>query len=111
MTVKSYESFFSALAGNRRLEILLFLRKNGHKNVSQIAEGTGIEQSAVSHNLSKLLVCEFVHIEVRGKERYYSLNEETIVPLLQLIDQHIATFCTGTCACCTPSHSLRPKNS
>lgn len=50
-------------------------------------QGLGQEQSAVSHNLKKLLVCNCVHIEVQGKNRYYSLNDDTIVPLLQLADQ------------------------
>lgn len=100
MTELSYDSFFATLSGNRRLEILQFLQRAGHQSVTDIAAGTGIEQSAVSHSLNKLLACEFVHIEVSGKHRYYSLNEETIVPLLGLIDRHIAKFCTGTCACC-----------
>lgn len=100
MTKISYETFFATLSGNRRLEILQYLQKAGPRNVSEIVTGTGIEQSAVSHSLNKLLACEFVHIEVRGKNRYYSLNEVTIVPLLKLIDQHIATFCSGECACC-----------
>lgn len=100
MTKLSYDSFFATLSGNRRLEILHFLQRAGHQSVNDIAAGTGIEQSAVSHSLNKLLACEFVHIEVDGKYRYYSLNEETIVPLLAIIDRHIAKFCSGACKCC-----------
>ncbi len=99
MTKTSYERFFTALSGNRRLEILQYLQKSGPKSVNDIASGTGIEQSAVSHNLKLLLECEFVHIEVRGKNRFYWLNEDTIVPLLKLIDKHIERFCNGKCDC------------
>lgn len=101
MTDVSYKEFFATLAGDSRLEILEYLRDGEAKNVSEIAEGTGQEQSAVSHNLGKLLSCQCVHIEVRGKHRYYSLNSETIVPILQLADQHIQTFCHGRCTTCT----------
>ena len=101
MTELSYDTFFATLSGNRRLEILHFLQRADHQSVNDIAAGTGIEQSAVSHSLNKLLACEFVHIEVDGKFRYYSLNDETIVPLLALIDRHIAKFCTGVCECCS----------
>lgn len=92
----SYKDFFSTLSGDSRLEILQYLMENGPRNVSEIASGTGQEQSAVSHNLKKLLICEFVHIDVQGKNRYYSLNDETIVPLLKLADQHIHKYCHDT---------------
>ena len=97
----SYVKFFSALSGERRMEIVEFLHRNGGQNVSTIAEKTGIEQSAVSHSLSKLLACEFVHVQGQGKERIYSLNRDTVEPLLELIDEHIANFCQKSCGCCT----------
>ena len=100
MKINPYDKFFGVLSGNRRVDIISYLKKNGSQNVTDISKGTGIEQSAVSHALNKLLACEFVHIEVRGKHRYYSLNSETISPLLELIDQHIYKFCDGGCDCC-----------
>lgn len=100
MTEISYEQFFATLSGNKRLEILQYLKVSGAKNVSEIAEGTGQEQSAVSHSLKKLLSCQCVHVEVRGKNRLYSLNSETIVPLLQLADTHIQNFCKAQCQHC-----------
>ena len=109
MKKSSYEIFFATLSGIRRLEILQYLQGAGAQNVTDIAAGTGIEQSAVSHNLNKLLACEFVHIEVRGKQRFYTLNKETIVPLLQLIDQHITTFCNGKCHCCITRSTKNDK--
>ena len=99
----SYKQFFATLSGDSRLDILQYLKLHGSQNVSQIAEGTGQEQSAVSHNLKKLLTCNCVHIEVQGKNRYYSLNDDTIVPLLQLADQHIQNYCNAGCARCSTS--------
>jgi DNA-binding transcriptional ArsR family regulator len=101
MTEVSYKDFFATLAGDSRLEILEYLKNGEAKNVSEIAEGTGQEQSAVSHNLGKLLSCQCVHVEVRGKNRYYSLNSETIVPILRLADQHIQNFCQSQCSHCS----------
>src|SRR5690606_33685069 len=101
MTELSYKDFFATLAGDSRLEILEYLKDGEAKNVCEIAEGTGQEQSAVSHNLGKLLSCQCVHVEVRGKNRYYSLNSETIVPILRLADQHIQNFCQSQCSHCS----------
>lgn len=101
MTEVSYKEFFATLSGDKRLEILHFLKDAGAKNVSEIAAGTGQEQSAVSHSLGKLLSCQCVHVEVRGKHRYYSLNSETIEPLLELADRHIQNFCRSACRHCS----------
>ena len=96
----SYEQFFSTLSGGRRLDILRYLQSSGPKSVLEIAEGTDIEQSAISHNLSKLLSCGCVHLDIQGKRRVYSVNNETIGPLFSLIDQHLEKFCTHTCTDC-----------
>ena len=103
MTEVSYKEFFATLSGESRLAILEYLKDGDAKSVSEIAKGTGQEQSAVSHNLGKLLNCQCVHVEVRGKNRYYSLNSETIAPLLKLADQHIQNFCQNACQQCTGS--------
>lgn len=100
MTKVTYNSFFSALASERRLDILQFLHKSGSSSVSEIADGTGIEQSAVSHSLRALLGCQLVHIKAEGRQRIYSLNDKTIEPILALVDKHIATYCDGECECC-----------
>ena len=101
MNKVTYEQFFAALAGSNRLNILQHLEQNGAQNVSEIASALGQEQSAVSHNLKKLHSCECVHVEVRGKHRYYSLNDQTIVPLLKLADRHIESFCQSKCQHCS----------
>lgn len=100
MTEVSYETIFSTLSNGRRLEVLRYLQKTGPQSVTQIVEGTGIEQSAVSHMLGKLLACECVHVVTDGRHRAYSINTETIAPLFRLLDQHIEKFCQGQCDCC-----------
>ena len=100
MSKVSYSQFFATLSGDSRLEIVQFLRNNGTQNVSEIAAGTNMEQSAVSHSLKKLQACECVHVEARGKQRYYRLNNETIEPLLDLADSHIENFCQNQCSHC-----------
>lgn len=96
----SYKRFFTTLGNESRLKIIRFLAKNGPQNVSQIFVGTRLEQTAVSHNLKRLLSCQFVHIKQNGKERVYSLNDETIKPLLALIDEHVEKFCKRACEKC-----------
>ena len=42
---------------------------------------------------SRLKKCGFVIQEIKGKFRYYKLNEKTIKPLIEIIDKHMAEFC------------------
>lgn len=100
MIDSSYKRFFTTLGNENRLKIVHFLSENGPQNVSQIVESTKLEQTAVSHNLKRLLSCQFVHLKQNGKERVYSLNEETIKPLLILMDEHVEKFCKKACIKC-----------
>lgn len=90
----SYKRFFLTLANENRLKIIRFLVRNGSSNVSQIVRGVSLEQTAVSHNLKRLLACHFVSLRQSGRERVYVLNSETIKPLLKLIDMHSKRYCT-----------------
>lgn len=96
----SYKRFFTTLGNENRLTVIHYLAKKGPQNVTQIVEGTKLEQTAVSHNLKRLLSCQFTHVKQNGKERVYWLNQDTIKPLLALMDTHVATFCTKACALC-----------
>lgn len=100
MIKTSYKQFFTTLGNESRLAIIHFLAKNGPQNVSQIVKGTNLEQTAVSHNLKRLLSCQFIHLKPNGKKRVYSLNKETIKPLLNLIDKHVNEFCQKICEKC-----------
>ena len=89
---QTYKIFFGTLVSESRLKIINLLRK-GRKNVSQIIEALKFDQTAVSHDLARLRRCGFVSVEVEGKFRYYTLNETTIKPLMQIIDSHMSHHC------------------
>ena len=96
MKEESYERywiFFETLASPTRLRIINVLRK-GPKNVSEIIEQTGLEQSCGSHCLRKLQTCGFVTVSRKGKFRVYELNHKTIEPLMDLIDEHTQKYCS-----------------
>ena len=88
----AYKIFFGTLVSQSRLCIINLLRK-GKKNVSEIMGALDMDQTAVSHDLARLKRCGFVLCETQGKYRYYQLNETTIRPLMQLIDDHMAQYC------------------
>ena len=89
---KAYPLFFGTLANEKRLRITNVLRK-GKKNVTEICLASGFEQSMVSHHLKELEYHGMVFMEKKGKFRYYSVNEKTIRPLLELIDAHMRKYC------------------
>ncbi|MEK6829984.1 MAG: metalloregulator ArsR/SmtB family transcription factor [Nanoarchaeota archaeon] len=88
----AYKIFFGTLFSEPRLKIINLLRK-GRKNVSEIIEKLKMDQTSVSHDLARLKKCGFVNVEINGKFRYYKLNEETIKPLIELIDKHMSIYC------------------
>ncbi|HIH24820.1 TPA: winged helix-turn-helix transcriptional regulator [Candidatus Woesearchaeota archaeon] len=88
----AYAIFFETLANQNRLHIINSLRA-GRKNVSQIIDATGLEQTCVSHCLKRLENCGFVSVERDGKFRIYTLNSKTIEPLMRLIDTHTGAHC------------------
>ena len=91
---------FQAVSNEYRLRILNLLRK-GPRNVTGISEALEVEQTVVSHNLKCLTFCGLVSVQQFGKERLYSLNTETVEPLLVAGDRHIERFASNlrTCEC------------
>lgn len=87
----SYKLFFKAFSNKTRFEIINMLRK-GPKSVSEVIRETGFEQSRISHNLKCLIACGFVENNRNGKQVIYSLNKETVKPLLELVDKHIGKY-------------------
>ena len=104
MTVESFKFakpqalFFKALAAPARMSIISLLEE-GPKNVSQITDELGFDQTLVSHHLRCLSFCGFVTYERNGKSKTFSLNKETITPLLQLVDRHLEKFATNLYEC------------
>lgn len=88
----AYKIFLGTLVSEPRLKIINSLRR-GRKNVSEIRKELKMDQSAVSHNLSRLKRCGFVEVEINKKFRYYKLNEKTIKPLMEIIDKHMSSNC------------------
>ena len=88
--------FFETIASRLRIAILelLMLRP---MNVTEICLALNEEQSNVSHNLKKLAECHFVDAMQKGKTRVYSINKDTIEPLMKLVEQHVQQFCGREC--------------
>lgn len=80
--------FFKGLANETRLSLLRTLSKKP-MSVSELCVELDYEQSRVSHNLTCLEFCGFVNSERDGKNKIYSLNEETIGLLMAIVDNHI----------------------
>lgn len=92
----SYHVFFTNLANPLRIGIVTCLRER-EKNVTEICKELKVEQSKISHALKALKNCNIVNVSQKGKERVYSLNKDTIVPMLKLIDKHASCHCKNKC--------------
>jgi DNA-binding transcriptional ArsR family regulator len=92
MFCQSYNNFFQTLANTTNQSVIQVLLTKP-MNVSQIIEKTKLEQSKVSHSLKRLFECKIVNMEKSGKERIYSLNKETIIPILNIVDKHAQKMC------------------
>ena len=91
MIKTSYTLFFKALSNHTRLRVIDLLRK-GPRNATEIGEALDIEQSMVSHNLACLINCGFVIANQNGKNKGCSLNKQTVIPLLEIMDRHIKKY-------------------
>ena len=100
MRSSTYHIFFGNLANPLRIDVIIALRL-GKKNVSELMNEIGVEQSKLSHALTGLRNCNLVNYEKNGKERIYSLNRKTILPILKIIDKHAKEFCNGECKSCS----------
>jgi len=93
-------TFFAVLANPTRLAIVDLLR-DGSKSVLEIAESLKAEQSMISHNLKSLEGCRFVFSKKSGKQRFYSLNLETMEPLMETFNFHAKKYCPEKGKCLT----------
>ncbi len=96
MKCKSYNIFFETISNKTRLSIIELL-KSGPMSVTEICKALNEEQSKISHNLKKLADCHFLDVRQEGKQRIYSLNKDTIVPLMNLVTKHVEKFCDKSC--------------
>ena len=96
MKCNSYYKFFETVSPKIRCRILEELRDKP-MCVSEICKCLGEEQSKVSHNLKKLVICHCLDVKKEGKKRIYSLNKDTITPLMKLVEKHVKKHCKGPC--------------
>lgn len=89
---KAYKMFLQTLAADARLKIIQVLEKKS-LCANEIVTKTGYEQTLISHHLKVLEHHGMVFVEKRGKFKYYTLNQQTIQPLLGLIDAHTKQYC------------------
>ncbi len=96
MKCESYFKFFETVSPRIRWQILGLLEK-GPLSVTEIASILNEEQSKISHNLKNLADCNFLDVRKEGKKRIYSLNKETILPLMKLVEKHVEKYCKDFC--------------
>jgi ArsR family transcriptional regulator, lead/cadmium/zinc/bismuth-responsive transcriptional repressor len=106
MKCMSYEKFFEVFANKTRLKIIESLLES-EKNVTEIYEDINEEQSNVSHNLKILYECNFITRKREGKNMIYSINKETIKPMLDLVNKHVKKFCKNKCVKKNEANILR----
>ena len=96
MKCSSYEDFFKNFANKTKFIIIMHL-KNKPMSVNELSKKMGEEQSKISHNLAKLYKCNILTVKQKGKQRIYSLNKDTIVPLMNLVTKHVEKYCDKSC--------------
>jgi DNA-binding transcriptional ArsR family regulator len=96
MIDETYMGFFKTLCNETRLGIVLCLREEP-KSVSQLIKELNMEQSRVSHNLQCLTRNGFLTVKQEGKQRIYSLNKDTMVPILRDVNKHVKKY--KLCSC------------
>jgi DNA-binding transcriptional ArsR family regulator len=87
-----YRIFFSAMSNGTRLAIIKAIEKKS-LSVSEICSELGFKQSRVSRSLAFLTDCGFVQAQRKGKQKFYSLNQKTMRPIIGLIDIHMKKYC------------------
>ena len=96
MKCSSYDDFFKNFANKTKFRIIMYL-KNKPMSVNELSKAMKEEQSKISHNLSKLHKCNIVTVKQKGKQRIYSLNKDTVIPVIKLVEKHVEKHCDGGC--------------
>lgn len=79
---------FSALSDTNRLRIIAQLM-DGEMPVRAIAEGLGMTESAVSHQLRGLRHMHLVRTRKSGRQVFYSLDDDHVARLFSLGLDHV----------------------
>ncbi|MCI8285176.1 MAG: winged helix-turn-helix transcriptional regulator [Firmicutes bacterium] len=85
---------FKAFSDNTRLRILFALSES-ELCVCDISELLGMSQSAISHQLRVLKSTDLVKFEKRGKQVYYSLDDDHVRRIFKQAFEHVKHKRTG----------------
>ncbi len=99
VSIKPYALFFQALANQTRMRVLHLLAAKGSMNVSEICSELALEQTHVSHSLKCLTFCGLVTSNREGKSKIYSINGQTALPLLKIVDNHLRSYASNLFTC------------
>lgn len=77
-------AYFQALSEPTRLQILNLLRQ-GERNVGEIAQACGFTSANISRHLSVLMQQGLVARESRGSAVYYSIADDSVYALCDLV--------------------------
>ncbi len=86
--IDKMESLLNVASDFTRLKIMYALSE-GEKNVSEIVTEVGASQSLISHQLQTLRKANLVWTRRQGTSVYYSLADEHVVKLLDLVCEHV----------------------
>lgn len=81
-------SLFRVFGDSTRLQILMEL-SGKKKNVTDLKEALGMEQSAVSHQLTVLRNMKLVKATRDGKNMIYSLADDHVESILEIGLEHV----------------------
>lgn len=98
-SVKPYALFFQSLANQTRMQVIDLLADKGSMSVSEICDELGLEQTLVSHNLRCLTFCGLVTSRREGKSRIYAINEQTVTPLMKIVNGHLRKYAGNLFSC------------
>ncbi|MBI3166785.1 MAG: helix-turn-helix transcriptional regulator [Chloroflexi bacterium] len=79
---------FSALSDASRIRLIALLM-DGEKSVSVLAQGLGMTDSAVSHQLRGLRHMRLVRARKSGRQVFYSLDDDHVSRLFTLGLDHV----------------------
>ncbi len=96
MNINTCHNFFVNLSNPLKMNLVLSLEEKD-KNVNELVRNLRLEQSKISHALASLKCCNIVSVKQEGKQRIYSLNKKTIIPILKIIQEHSNNFCNDEC--------------
>ena len=96
MNCHSYDDFFKNFANKTKFRIIMHL-KDKPMSVNELSKLMQEEQSKISHSLAKLSSCNILTVKQEGKQRIYSVNKDTVVPVINLVQKHVEKHCTWRC--------------